>query len=155
MDMALGDFNTAINLDPKNYRTYCNRGSTYAEMGEAGKAILDYSRVIELVPDESVGYNLLAWLYATWPAAEVRDGPKALELATKACTLSEWKRAYCIGTLAAAEAETGNFDEAIKHAKQALAMARTDETIDSKMRSVMADALAVYQQKRPYRDLKK
>lgn len=152
---ALDDLNTAIRLDPKNYRTYCKRGYVYSRMDNAEMAIEDYHRAIELAPEQSLGYNNLAWLYATWPRTESRDGTKALELAEKACELSEWKKFYCIGTLAAAEAEAGKFDDAVKHQQQAMAMAKGDRLADEKRLDQMADALADYQQKKPYRDLKK
>jgi len=154
-DMALDDFNKAINLDPKNYKTYFGRALVYSQMGDAGGVIQDCNRIIELAPGDAEGYNDLAWLYATWPKDGVRDGEKALELATKACTLSEWKKWYCIGTLAAAEAETGKFDDALTHQQQALAMAKADKSVDAKMLDQLAEALADYQQKKPYRDLKK
>ncbi len=154
-DKALEDFNKAIELDPTDYQNYASRGLTYSQMGDANKAIKDFNHVIEVAPDKTIGYNNLAWLYATWPEAGVRNGAHALELATKACNISEWKKGYCIGTLAAAEAETGKFDAAVKHAQQALAWAKTEKVTDERLLTQMADALRAYQQKKPYRDVKK
>lgn len=154
-DKALEDFKKAIDLDPKNYNAYIDRGLVYSEMGDDEKAIEDYKLSMKLAPVRSVAYNNLAWVYATSPKAEVRNGAKALELAMKACQLSEWKRWNHLGTLAAAEAETGKFDDAIKHQQDALALAKAEEVADGKMLIQMADALTEYQQKRPYRDSKK
>jgi len=80
---------------------------------------------------------------------------KALELATRACKISDWKKPSEIGTLAAAEAETGRFDDAIKHQEQALAMAKADRQTERELLDKLADALSDYQQRRPHRDLKK
>jgi tetratricopeptide (TPR) repeat protein len=151
---ALADYTKAIDLDPGNFNTFCYRGWVYSKTGDAGRAIKDYRSVIERAPEEHFGYNNLAWIYATWPDEKVRNGAKALELATKACELSGWKKHLCIGTLAAAEAETGNFDDAVKHQQQALVLARADPALGAKMLRQMDDALAGYQQKRAYRDLK-
>ena len=72
----------------------------------------------------------------------------------KACELSNWNDVYCIGTLAAAEAETGKFDDAVRHAEQALAMAKAQKR-PQRLLDEMADALACYQQGKPYRDIRK
>ena len=50
--------------------------------------------------------NDLAWLLATAPDARFRDGPRAVEHATRACELSGWRDAAALDTLAAAYAET-------------------------------------------------
>ena len=42
-----------------------------------------------------------------------------MELAERACRLSEWKNPVLIGTLAAAYAEAGRFEEAVKTAERA------------------------------------
>ena len=154
-DKALEDYNKAIDLDPGSYVAYDYRGFLYSRMGDSERAIDDFERVIRMAPEKPIGYNGMAWMYATCPKAEARNGAKALELATKACELSEWKDGIYIDTLAAAEAETGNFDDAVKHAQQALAMVQANKPVDARMVEEMTDALLAYQQKRPYRDVKR
>ncbi len=44
----------------------------------------------------------------------MRDGKRAVESATKACELSEYTDAFHLGTLAAAYAEAGDFEAAVK-----------------------------------------
>ena len=152
---ALNDFGKVIQLEPKNYKAYSNRGLVYSKMGDASRAIEDCNRAMELAPGQATSYNNLAWIYATWPKPGIRNGAKALEFATKACQLSDWKKYNYIGTLAAAEAEAGNFEGAIRHQQQAFALARADSTVDGEMLDQMVSALTAYQQEKPYRDLSK
>src|SRR5260370_41427831 len=67
--------------------------------------------------------------------------------ANKACQLSGWKEANFIGTLAAAFAELGDFDAAVKYQKQAMAMGS-----DYPDKQLMNKALKLYQQRKPYRE---
>jgi tetratricopeptide (TPR) repeat protein len=69
------------------------------------------------------GYNGAAWILATHPAAELRNGARAVELATKACELTKWKDASYLDTLAAAYAERGQFDKAVEWQEKAVSLA--------------------------------
>ena len=75
----------------------------------------------------------------------IATGKKAVESAQKACELSQWKDAHYIGTLAAAYAEAGDFDSAVRWQTQANALDSTPETkADGEAR------LKLYREKKPY-----
>ena len=61
-----------------------------------------------------VANNNCAWLWATCPDPKYRDGEKAVVSATKACEITQWKQSHILDTLAAAYAETGDFDSAME-----------------------------------------
>ena len=74
-------------------------------------------------PADARLHNQLAWLLATCPADDVRNGKDALTHATRACELTDWTDATALDTLAAAHAECADFAASIRHAERALALA--------------------------------
>jgi len=111
------------------------------------KAVERYTKDIRLNPSDPDASNALAWLLATWPMDEGRDGKRAVELATKACELSNWKDAACLDTLAAAQAECGDFKQAIKWQKKAIELGVSKGELEkARLR------LKLYGEGKPYRD---
>ncbi len=113
-EKAIVDFDRAIQLNPDYATAYGNRGRTYRTTGNYEKAIADYSRLMALEPEHASAHNNLAWLLVTHPDLACRDGKKAVELATQACELSNWKNTSAINTLALACAEVGDMENAVK-----------------------------------------
>jgi hypothetical protein len=62
----------------------------------------------------------LAWLLATYPEPDVRDGAEAVRLAERACTLTNRRVPAFLATLAAAYAETGDFSRGVAIGEEAL-----------------------------------
>jgi WD40 repeat protein len=94
--------------------------------------------------------NGIAWLLATFPMADLRNGTKAIEYATKACELTKWKNANIIDTLAAAYAEAGDFDSAIKWQKEAINLLTEKEPPG--WQAGFEERLKLYQSGKPYRE---
>lgn len=92
--------------------------------------------------------NNLAWLLATSPEDNLRNAKRAIELATKACELTEYKRAHILSTLAAGYAESGDFDAAIKWSKKALEVGKNDGQIGEQLE----EELKSYQARKPWRE---
>jgi hypothetical protein len=100
-----------------------------------------------LDPKDSAGFNSLGWLLSTCPGEALRDGRRALEAAQKACELTSWNKHGYVDTFAAALAETGAFDEAVKFQSQAM-----DLTDSADPECVgMEQRLALYAKHMPYR----
>lgn len=148
---ALKNTDRYVELTPRLNLAYTARAFVHSRMHDSAAAIEDCKRAIAVNPNSSLGYNSLAWIYATWPEDGVRDGAKAMELAKKACEISKWRVPQCIGTLAAAEAEMGRFDDAVKHETQAEAMFG-GEYIDDETAQALHDSMECYKQGKPYRD---
>ena len=82
----------------------------------------------EMLSDEEQRSRLrkmerLAWLRATCPRDELRDGPEALKLAEKVCRALQYRSPLALDTLAAAYAEVGHFDDAVHAASEAVRLA--------------------------------
>jgi hypothetical protein len=60
----------------------------------------------------------LAWILATAPSAELRNGAEAVRLAERADALTGHKQPTILAALDAAYAEAGRFDDAIKAAAE-------------------------------------
>jgi len=119
-DKAIADCDLAIQLNSKDARAHMNRGTAYLQKRDYDKAIADYDLSIQHNPREATAHNNLAWLLATCPQISYRDGKRAVEHATKACALYEWKKPDAVKTLAAAYGEVGDFENAVKWERQFL-----------------------------------
>ncbi len=146
-DKAIADLNEAIRLEPTYAIAYNNRGNAWRDKKNYDKAIADYNEAIRLDPKDADVHNALAWLRATCPDESLRDGRKAVELATRACDLTECKDVNKLDTLAAAYAEVGDFDKAIEWQEKANKL-----YTNANDRKKGEDRLRLYQDKKPYRD---
>jgi tetratricopeptide (TPR) repeat protein len=146
-DQSIANYDEAIRLDPQDASYYCNRGVAWNRKGAYDRAIVDYNEAIRLVQKDRVGENNLAWLLATCPDARYRNGLEAVKLSTKACEMDGRKKWNYLSTLAAANAESGNFKEAIKWQEKAIELAK-DERDKIKGRT----QLDLYQHGKPYRE---
>src|ERR1017187_9166760 len=114
------------------------------------EAILQYHETLRLNPESLLALNNLAWILATHPEARFRNGPEAVQLAERACELTSYQQTVFVGTLAAACAEAGRFDDAVATAQKACALAsgRGEPGLLQKNREL----LALYQAHQPYRE---
>jgi tetratricopeptide (TPR) repeat protein len=146
LDFAIKDYTKAIELEPQAASFYNNRGAVYFAKKDYVEALKDFGRALKLDEKHLSANNNAAWLLATCPDDKLRDGALAVKLATVALELSGRKEATCYGTLAAAYAEAGQFDEAVKYQTQALADPDYDQAYGKEARQ----RLELYKQKKPY-----
>src|SRR6185503_15368233 len=88
-----------------------------------------------LPPQPADLLNRIAWVFSTDAEPRLRDGVRAVELARRACDGKNRDNPRFLSTLAAAQAEAGNFNDAVATATKALDFTR--QALDS----VQADAL--------------
>ncbi len=119
-DEATSAYAKMIELDPKRAYVPIEFGSVLATRGRHAKAVELLRGVLQRVPDSKIAANNLAWLLATAPDDGIRDAAEAVRLAEALCPPGEPCPPGALDTLAAAYAEAGRFDDAVRTMKQAI-----------------------------------
>jgi tetratricopeptide (TPR) repeat protein len=145
---AIKEFTRSIELDPGQFASWRGRSDAEISIGDHAAALADLEKGLEIQPDNDGILNNLAWLLATSPEDSIRDGKRAIELATKACEETEWKEAHIISTLAAGYAEAGDFETAKKYSRQAVDVG--SETAEVK--DQLEQELRSYEEAKPWRE---
>lgn len=145
-EKAIAEFSAAIEVDPRGYMAHINRGAAHQELGNWGQALADFERASQLDADNYVALNNAAWIRATCPQDEFRNGELAVKLAERACEMTEWKKPITLTTLAAAHAEQGEFELAVQRQRQAL-----EADADTETKKKMSMYLKRFESGQPYR----
>ncbi|MCC6126171.1 MAG: tetratricopeptide repeat protein [Pirellulales bacterium] len=132
---------------PENGELLRGRGDAYLNLGKQAEAVADYEKAYKVMPKDSGLLNNFAWVLATSTDDKLRNGKRAVELATQACELTGYKLPHILSTLAAAYAETGDFENARKWAGKAVEIGLKDQDEELKKE------LESYKQNKPWREL--
>ena len=149
LDEAIPWLSKAVELLPNHHHAQYNLAIALAEKGETADAIAHYKKAIEAQPDFFEALTNLAWIFASSPDANIRNGPKAVELAEKAARLTHGANPIVLRTLAAAYATNKSFDKALDTSRRALQSAQEQQNseLDEKIRR----AISLYEAGMPYR----
>lgn len=118
----------------------------YEKLDVFEQAIKYYERCLILQPESPIGFTKLANIYGTCRDDKFRDGNKAVKLATRACELTKYEHHLCLSVLAAAYAESGDFEKAIEYQQKAIELADEDSKVEYEKR------LGVYKAHKPWRE---
>ena len=162
--LAIRDYDKAIAANPDQIFAHLSRGMVLEASGDHDQAIASYSRAVgharrrrasdrgrlrtgENDRIESLALNGWAWILATSSQKRHRDGARAVTFARRANELTHQKSAAMLDTLAAAHAEAGQFDEAVKVVQKAIAMDRSSADVRE-----YRQRLVSYRARRPHRE---
>jgi tetratricopeptide (TPR) repeat protein len=143
---AIGSLSQALRLKPDDADTHCILAEVLSVLAEilrdqnkAVEAVQHFREALRIRPDFPEALNNLAWLLATSKEPGARDGTQAVQLAERACALTQYQKTVYLDTLVAAYAEAGRFDDAIATAQKARTLAAAaDETDLQKTRISLA-----------------
>jgi tetratricopeptide (TPR) repeat protein len=145
-DQAIDAYSAVLAEDPDEWRAWQGRADLRLNIGKHAEAVADYEKAIKLHRKSESILNNFAWVLATSPDDKLRDGKRAIQLATEACELTDYKLAYILSTLAAAYAETGDFETAVKWSGKAV------EIGDKQHDGSLKKELESYKAKKPIRE---
>lgn len=123
---AIDVASTVLDKDPDNFAARRFRADAYLNIGKHAEAIADFDKALALKDDDESLLNNYAWVLATSPDDKLRDGTRALKMATKAAESSGYETPHILSTLAAAYAETGDYDNAQKWSKKSVELAQKE-----------------------------
>lgn len=146
VDSAMSDCNQALQINDVNTKALHSRAKAWEKKGNWDNAIRDQRMALRL-GDPKDAWNTLkdglemvlanpnvpalfdqnAWIQATSPYKQVRNGNDAVVGALAACDMTKYKNWAYLATLSAAYAEKGDFENAVTWAQKALDLASAAE----------------------------
>ncbi len=144
--LAISDCRHATNLNSHHSPTWLLYGNAQLMLKKYTEARSGYVQSAAGTPIITDAHANLAWLLATCPDAAIRDGETALAHAEMAHKLALLQPGFALSALAAANAELGNWDAAVKYETKAI------ENLTGDARQAAQKRLALYNAKQPCRD---
>jgi Flp pilus assembly protein TadD len=146
---AIAEFTTVLQLEPTSVDARRGLAMALVSLGRFEEAAAPLAEALRLRPDWPPALKLMAWIRATAPEASLRNGPEAVRLAGQACQLTGGQDSDALDALAAAYAEAGRFDEAVRAARDAAALARAQGRTDAAAQIDLR--VKLYESGKPYR----
>jgi len=122
-DEAIASLRKAVALNPRLPQAWQGLGQVLSEQRRYAEALAAFRSGQEAAPRRVALTNSLAWLLATCPDDELRDGAEALRLAHGLEQAGGGRDPRVLDTLAAALAEQGRFSEAVGVIDRAIRLA--------------------------------
>jgi Flp pilus assembly protein TadD len=143
---AIAQYAEAVRLDPTDAEAHTNLAAILLLQGRLQEAMTQYAETVRLEPSNVEALNNRAAIWASAPEAKLRDGHRAVEAANRAGELTGWKDPDVLDTYAAAHAEAGDFENAVKWETKAI-----DLLTDERRKEDFRSRLRLYQTGQPYR----
>jgi tetratricopeptide (TPR) repeat protein len=149
-DDAIPPLEKAAAINPSNAEVHFRLGNAYYLKGRAAEAVDQYEKSLQIRPNDAQTCNNLAWILGSSPLTTLRNGPRAVELATRAEQILGGRNAAIAGTLAVAYAESGRFSEAVTVSLRARDLAQ--EQTNSVLVRLLEERLKLFRAGLPLRD---
>jgi len=147
-DDATAHYLKAIAIKPDFANAHKDLGKIHVIQADFQRAVISFTEALKYDPDLPDAINALAWLLAVDKGSKTHDPQKALQLATRACELTEFQEPEIMDTLAVSYAALGRFTEAVETAQKALQLAHADQA--EQLAERIQSRLKLYKNDRPY-----
>jgi len=145
---AITEFRQALGINPSDADAHYSLGMALSQDGQPGAAIAEMANALALRPADPAIENALAWMLAAAPQPSIRDGARAVQLATRASAASAGRDPAILRTLAAAYAQAGRFAEAAQSAQKALDLAQAQP--NAALAAALNREITLYKTGRPF-----
>ena len=149
-DEAILHYQSALAVNPKDAKVQVNLGNALFKKGRLTEAVGHYRLAAEIEPNNVYVLGTVARILAISPDPSIRNGAVALNLAQRAVQLSGGGNPALLTTLAAAEAETGRYSEAVQTARHALELATAQH--NTALVNILENQIGLYEANQPFRD---
>ncbi len=146
---AVEEFREILSTSPEDAQAWFFLGTALEAQRQTKNAADAYRQALRFGPGHAQPANNLAWILATAPDDQLRNGPEAVELAKLACQSTNYREPGAMDTLAAAYAESGQFDQAVETTRKALELARAAG--NQRLIEGLEGRLKLYEAGQPYR----
>jgi tetratricopeptide (TPR) repeat protein len=150
LDEAVTEFRAALRLKANMWQADYGLADALSRQGNIKEAVECYRAALRARRDFPEALSRLAWILATHPDSQLRNGAEAASLAERACELTSYKQPNALRSLAAAYAELGRFTEAIECAEkaQSQAIAGGQKDLSAKLQELIES----FRSGHPYRE---
>ncbi len=124
--------------------------SRQLRMSQAKELLQKAQGTLQADPKNTDSLLAAAWIMATSPHAELRNGKEALRLAEKACDLLRDKDPFALEVLGVAQAESGSFRRALDATRKASDL--YDKAGNPVKAGALKNRLNLFERNTPYRD---
>ncbi|MCE9553583.1 MAG: tetratricopeptide repeat protein [Planctomycetes bacterium] len=139
-----------LKTQPNHTEALKKLADAYAGSNRRDQAVATLRQLFKAQPQDVDTGNQLAWLLATSPVKEVRNGEEAVRVSEAVCKLTNRDNPAHLDTLAVALAEAGRFEDAVRTAEEALALA--DKKNDSEVASEVRTHLEIFKRRTPFHE---
>ena len=153
-ELVIQDCGQLLHLHPAFPEAALLRAEANNGLGQYAACLKEMNYVVSITRPRLDTYaralNDRAWFYTTCAEPSFRNAPQAIKDASMACKLFSWKDSDKIDTLAAAYAEAGDFDSAVRYEERTM----TAEKVSSAETRRYQEHLALFKQHRALRPVR-
>lgn len=146
---AINCYKEVLQLHPRDFAVNQGIAQALQKQGRDRDAADHFAMALQIRPADAGVLTEYALLLATSSDVSVREGARAVRLAERACETTAYQNVPALDAFAAACAETGRWEDAVKTAESALKLA--EEAGDKLASGTLRARLNHYRNKRPFR----